>query len=151
MRPGSADLGRAQWTIRDASWWSMTSRTWCTPSGCTWRWKDTSFSRPPTAMRRWRRSPRSCPTWWCLDVMMPEMDGFETLKRIREAHSVPVIMLTVRGEEADKVRGLQLGADDYVTKPFSQRELLSRIQAVLRRVGDAAPGSQDDRSGSTTS
>lgn len=68
-----------------------------------------------------------------LDVMMPEMDGFETLERIREAHNVPVIMLTVRGEEADKVRGLQLGADDYVTKPFSQRELLSRIQAVLRR------------------
>jgi DNA-binding response OmpR family regulator len=68
-----------------------------------------------------------------LDVMMPEMDGFETLKRIREAHTVPIIMLTVRGEEADKVRGLQLGADDYVTKPFSQRELLSRIQAVLRR------------------
>ncbi len=68
-----------------------------------------------------------------LDVMMPEMDGFETLKRIREAHHTPVIMLTVRGEEADKVRGLQMGADDYVTKPFSQRELLSRIQAVLRR------------------
>jgi DNA-binding response OmpR family regulator len=68
-----------------------------------------------------------------LDVMMPEMDGFETLQRLREAHQVPVIMLTVRGEEADKVRGLQLGADDYVTKPFSQRELLSRIQAVLRR------------------
>lgn len=68
-----------------------------------------------------------------LDVMMPEMDGFETLKRIREAHHVPVIMLTVRGEEVDKVRGLQMGADDYVTKPFSQRELLSRIQAVLRR------------------
>ncbi len=68
-----------------------------------------------------------------LDVMMPEMDGFETLKRIREAHHVPVIMLTVRGEEADKVRGLRMGADDYVTKPFSQRELLSRIQAVLRR------------------
>jgi len=68
-----------------------------------------------------------------LDVMMPEMDGFETLERIRDVHNVPVIMLTVRGEEADKVRGLQLGADDYVTKPFSQRELLSRIQAVLRR------------------
>ncbi|MGE5619938.1 MAG: response regulator transcription factor [Sphingomonadaceae bacterium] len=68
-----------------------------------------------------------------LDVMMPDMDGFETLKRLREAHHVPVIMLTVRGEESDKVRGLQMGADDYVTKPFSQRELLSRIQAVLRR------------------
>lgn len=68
-----------------------------------------------------------------LDVMMPDMDGFETLKQLREASNVPVIMLTAKGEEADKVRGLGLGADDYVTKPFSQRELLSRIQAVVRR------------------
>lgn len=68
-----------------------------------------------------------------LDVMMPEMDGFETLKEIRKVSNVPVVMLTVKGEEDDKVRGLRLGADDYVTKPFGQRELLSRIQAVLRR------------------
>lgn len=68
-----------------------------------------------------------------LDVMMPELDGFETLKQIRDTSTVPVIMLTAKGEEADKVRGLGLGADDYVTKPFSQRELLSRIQAVIRR------------------
>ena len=68
-----------------------------------------------------------------LDVMMPRLDGFETLKRLRQFSNVPVIMLTVRGEEADKIRGLRLGADDYVTKPFSQRELLSRIEAVLRR------------------
>lgn len=68
-----------------------------------------------------------------LDVLMPKMDGFEALKHIREVSHVPVIMLTVRGEEQDKVRGLRMGADDYVTKPFSQRELLGRIQAVLRR------------------
>jgi DNA-binding response OmpR family regulator len=68
-----------------------------------------------------------------LDVMMPEMNGFEALGEIRRVSNVPVIMLTVKGEESDKVRGLGLGADDYVTKPFSQRELLSRIQAVLRR------------------
>ncbi|MCL5110353.1 MAG: response regulator transcription factor [Chloroflexi bacterium] len=68
-----------------------------------------------------------------LDVQMPKMDGFETLKRIREVSQVPVIMLTVRSAEQDKVRGLKMGADDYVTKPFSQRELLSRIEAVLRR------------------
>jgi two-component system, OmpR family, KDP operon response regulator KdpE len=68
-----------------------------------------------------------------LDVMMPELDGFETLKQLRETSTVPVIMLTAKGEEADKVRGLGLGADDYVTKPFSQRELLSRIQSVIRR------------------
>ena len=68
-----------------------------------------------------------------LDVTMPKMDGFETLSRIREISTVPVIMLTVRGDEQDRIRGLDLGADDYVTKPFSPRELSSRIQAVLRR------------------
>ena len=68
-----------------------------------------------------------------LDVMMPEMDGFETLRLLREVSRVPVIMLTVRADEEDKVRGLELGADDYVTKPFGARELVSRVRAVLRR------------------
>ncbi|MBI3360678.1 MAG: response regulator transcription factor [Chloroflexi bacterium] len=68
-----------------------------------------------------------------LDVMMPELDGFETLRLLREISSVPVIMLTAKGEEDDRVRGLELGADDYVTKPFSPRELVSRVKAVLRR------------------
>jgi two-component system KDP operon response regulator KdpE len=68
-----------------------------------------------------------------LDVMMPELDGFETLRIIRETSTVPVIMLTVRDDESDKVKGLELGADDYVTKPFGPRELASRIKAVLRR------------------
>jgi two-component system KDP operon response regulator KdpE len=76
-----------------------------------------------------------------LDVMMPEMDGFEALSIIRETSTVPVIMLTVRDDEDDKVKGLGLGADDYVTKPFSPRELASRIQAVLRRVEMESPGS----------
>jgi len=74
-----------------------------------------------------------------LDVMMPEMDGFEALERIREISNVPVIMLTVKAEEEDKVRGLELGADDYVTKPFSPRELSSRIKAVLRRTEMPSP------------
>lgn len=74
-----------------------------------------------------------------LDVMMPDMDGFETLERIREVSSVPVIMLTVKSDEDDRIRGLDLGADDYVTKPFSPRELSSRIRAVLRRVEPAKP------------
>lgn len=69
-----------------------------------------------------------------LDVAMPVLDGFETLQQIRQVSSVPVIMLTVKGDEEDRVRGLDYGADDYVTKPFSPRELLSRIRAVLRRV-----------------
>jgi len=68
-----------------------------------------------------------------LDVSMPELDGFETLEEIRKISDVPVIMLTVRGEEEDRIHGLELGADDYVTKPFSPRELASRIKAVLRR------------------
>src|SRR5438270_10479591 len=67
-----------------------------------------------------------------LDVMMPEMDGFETLRNIREVSTVPVIMLTVRQNEHDKIRGLDLGADDYLAKSFSPRELLSRIPALLR-------------------
>ncbi|HSW58663.1 MAG TPA: response regulator transcription factor [Dehalococcoidales bacterium] len=68
-----------------------------------------------------------------LDVMMPEMDGLETLKKIRSISDVPVIFLSVKGEEYDRVRGLDLGADDYMTKPYSPRELISRIKAVLRR------------------
>ncbi len=68
-----------------------------------------------------------------LDVMMPNLDGYETLRMLREFSNVPVIMLTAKGEEDDKVRGLELGADDYVTKPFGPRELSSRIKAVLRR------------------
>jgi two-component system KDP operon response regulator KdpE len=68
-----------------------------------------------------------------LDVMMPDLDGFETLRLLREISSVPVIMLTAKGEEDDRVRGLELGADDYITKPFSPRELVSRVRAVLRR------------------
>lgn len=68
-----------------------------------------------------------------LDVMMPEMDGFETLRSIREESTVPVIMLTARNDEEDKVKGLSLGADDYITKPFSPRELVSRVKAVIRR------------------
>lgn len=68
-----------------------------------------------------------------LDVMMPELDGFETLKMIRETSDVPVIMLTVRADEDERVRGLELGADDYLGKPFSPRELVSRLKAVLRR------------------
>jgi two-component system KDP operon response regulator KdpE len=68
-----------------------------------------------------------------LDIMMPDINGFEVLKKIREVSNVPVIMLTAKGEEDDRIQGLELGADDYITKPFSPRELVSRIRAVLRR------------------
>ncbi len=68
-----------------------------------------------------------------LDVMLPKMDGFEVLRKIREKQSTPVIMLTAREEEVDKILGLELGADDYITKPFSVRELTARVKANLRR------------------
>ena len=77
-----------------------------------------------------------------LDLGLPGMDGLTVLKRIRQDNSVPVVMLTARGDEADRVVGLELGADDYVAKPFSARELLARLRAVLRRV---RPGLMDER------
>jgi two-component system response regulator VicR len=69
-----------------------------------------------------------------LDVMLPGLDGFEVCRRVRDLSSCPIIMLTAKGADEDKVRGLRLGADDYVTKPFSAQELLARVEAVLRRV-----------------
>jgi two-component system KDP operon response regulator KdpE len=80
----------------------------------------------------------SLPDLILLDIMMPDIDGFEVLRTIREVSSVPIIMLTAKGEEDDRVRGLELGADDYITKPFSPRELVSRVRAVLRRTETAA-------------
>src|SRR5438552_14382820 len=75
-----------------------------------------------------------------IDVMLPELSGFEVLRRIRALNRVPVIMLTARGEEVDRVVGLEMGADDYLAKPFSPRELVARIRAVLRRMsGEAHP------------
>ena len=86
-----------------------------------------------------RKLTTEIPDLIILDVMMPEMDGFETLREIRDISAVPVIMLTVKGEEMDRIRGLDLGADDYVTKPFSARELASRVKAVLRRTETPSP------------
>ncbi len=80
-----------------------------------------------------KRVREDLPDLVLLDVMLPDMDGFEVLRLIREVSDVPVIMVTAKGEEEDIVRGLELGADDYITKPFSPRELVSRIRAVLRR------------------
>lgn len=79
---------------------------------------------------------KNLPDLVLLDVMMPDMDGFEVLRKIRQASTVPVIMLTAKGEEEDRIRGLELGADDYITKPFSPREMVSRVKAVLRRTED---------------
>ncbi len=77
-----------------------------------------------------------------LDIMMPEMDGYEFMRLFRRDHSTPVIMLTAKLEESDKVVGLELGADDFVTKPFGMAELVARIRAVLRRAHDDVPAQE---------
>ena len=79
-----------------------------------------------------------------LDVMLPKLDGLEVCKRLRAGSSVPIIMLTARDDELDKVLGLELGADDYITKPFSIREFRSRVKALLRRAAAPRPGDRDD-------
>ena len=76
---------------------------------------------------------REAPDLLVLDIMMPTLDGFETCRRIREWSQVPIIMLSARGDEDDKVKCLELGADDYITKPFGVGELTARVKAVLRR------------------
>jgi DNA-binding response OmpR family regulator len=80
---------------------------------------------------------RELPDIVILDVMLPEMDGFEVCKRIRSSFDVPIIMLTARGDVTDRIVGLELGADDYLPKPFEPRELVARMQSILRRSGDA--------------
>ncbi|MBE7554057.1 MAG: response regulator transcription factor [Anaerolineales bacterium] len=84
------------------------------------------------ALRRWAEEQ---PDLMILDLNMPKSDGFAVCRRVREQADTPIILLTVRGEEDDIVRGLELGADDYVVKPFSPRQLVARVQAVLRRTG----------------
>jgi DNA-binding response OmpR family regulator len=93
---------------------------------------------------------RTRPDLVLLDLMLPRMDGFEVFRRIREMAHPAVIMLTARGDETDRVVGLELGADDYVAKPFSPREVVARVRAVLRRAGGRAgldPASVDRRFG----
>ena len=87
------------------------------------------------------RALEDLPDLVVLDLMLPSMGGLEVCRRLREVAPVPVIMLTARGEEADRIAGLELGADDYVAKPFSPRELTARVRAVLRRAGGALSGS----------
>ncbi|HNS52865.1 MAG TPA: response regulator transcription factor [Anaerolineae bacterium] len=91
------------------------------------------------ALERWAGEG---PDLVVLDVNLPKIDGFSVCRRIREAGDTPIVLLTVRSEEDDVVQGLRLGADDYVTKPFSPRQLVARVQAVLRRAGK---GTQPDR------
>lgn len=101
--------------------------------------EDFSVSEASDGLEAVRKVREEIPNLVVLDVEMPHLDGFETLAQIRRTSPVPVIMLTVRGEEEERIKGLDLGADDYVTKPFSARELVSRINAVLRRVELSSP------------
>ncbi len=82
-----------------------------------------------------------------LDIMLPEMDGFEVCRQIRKGSQVPIIMLTARGELTDRVVGLEMGADDYLPKPFEPRELVARVQSVLRRFRAASSGGGADSAG----
>lgn len=86
----------------------------------------------------------SLPDLVLLDVMLPDLDGFEVLTLVREISTLPVIMLTAKGEEDDRVKGLELGADDYITKPFSPRELVSRVKAVIRRTEVLTSSTKDE-------
>lgn len=87
-------------------------------------------TRPTQGLKKLKRDS---PDLVILDIMLPEMDGFEVCRAIRQTSTIPIIMLTARGEITDKVVGLELGADDYLAKPFEPRELVARIQSVLRR------------------
>ena len=95
-------------------------------------------SRGDDALTLFRRNP---PSLMLLDVMLPGIDGMNVLKTVRRTSSIPVIMLTARDETFDKVLGLELGADDYITKPFDTKELIARVRAVLRR---SAPAEEQD-------
>jgi DNA-binding response OmpR family regulator len=92
-----------------------------------------------------RRALDEPPDLVVLDLMLPSMGGLEVCRRLREAVPVPVIMLTARGEEADRIAGLELGADDYVAKPFSPRELTARVKAVLRRAAGTVATQAESR------
>jgi DNA-binding response OmpR family regulator len=89
-----------------------------------------SFTHPEKGLQFLKQN---CPDIIILDIMLPDMDGFEVCRKIRDSYHIPIIMLTARGEVTDRVVGLELGADDYLPKPFEPRELVARIQAILRR------------------
>ncbi len=95
-------------------------------------------------LHAWRTIQQESPDIVLLDIMLPGKDGLEVLKEIRAHSSVPVIMLTARGEDADRIVGLELGADDYLPKPFNPRELLARMKAVIRRVSFEGRSEQSD-------
>jgi len=103
--------------------------------------KVVGFNSPIAALKAFEKKHEF--EFIILDIMMPEMDGFQVLRKIREFSSIPIIMLTAKGDVADKVVGLELGADDYLSKPFEPAELLARIQSILRRTSAGDVGLVD--------
>ena len=97
------------------------------------RWSGTTVVSAPNGRKGIELVESESPEVVILDIGLPDIDGYQVLKEIRRFSDVPVLMLTVRGEDTDVARGLELGADDYITKPFSHIELIARVQAVLRR------------------
>ena len=115
--------------------------TYLTPLG----FEVTAVHTGPEGVERATATGETAPHAVLLDVMLPGLDGFEVLKRIRAKSQVPVLMLTARGDETDRIVGLEVGADDYLPKTFSTRELLARLRAVLRRTATSAaaqPGTE---------
>jgi DNA-binding response OmpR family regulator len=112
------------------------------------QWPESSIVPAHSGVEALRLFKAERPDVVLLDIGLPDMDGFEVTRQIRERADVPILMISARGEEIDKVRGLELGADDYVTKPFGYLELSARIRAVLRRMQSPAPaGAGSFRSG----
>ena len=99
------------------------------------RWPEMEVASTPSGKEGIAMVETESPDVVLLDINLPDISGFQVLSEIRRFSDVPVLVATVRGEETDKVRGLELGADDYIVKPFSHLELLARVKAVLRRSG----------------
>jgi two-component system, OmpR family, KDP operon response regulator KdpE len=107
--------------------------------GFTLQWRAVDVIGAATGEEALDAVERERPDLMLLDIGLPDIDGFAVLRRLREFSDVPVLMLTARDDTIDKVRGLELGADDYITKPFNHLELLARVRAVLRRLDMPAP------------
>ncbi len=110
--------------------------------GFTLQWREIDVIGAPTGETGLDSIERDLPDLVLVDIGLPDIDGFEVLRQIRAFSDVPVVMLTAHDDSMDKVKGLELGADDYVTKPFNHLELMARVKAVLRRLDMPAPSSR---------
>ena len=107
------------------------------------RWPDAVITSAENGADGIQKAEDEAPDIIILDINLPDMTGFDVLENVRQFSEVPIIILSARDQEIDKVRGLEIGADDYIVKPFSPSELLVRCQAILRRTGTLSPGGSD--------